>query len=485
MLSSRKSKVLALSLAQVISTIISLISGIIFTRTLSVNDYATYLQTFLAYDFAVPLLTLGLPSVLYYFLPKANGNERGIVLDNLLLLFAMGLIFSFFLALGGTSLLSKRFNNPNLEQTLTWMVAYPLYTFPVILGPILVIKDKIQLNTLYNVLTGLILTTSLIIACFWGHNYIYPILVRIIFPSILFPVTIYLSFKYLEPHWVKPNLKNMWTMLKFGVPFGLASVLGTLTMQLGNLIVSLLSTPEQFAIYSTGAKEVPVIGIITGSIAVVIMAEMAEKCHKRDMDAALQLFRKASTYSATILFPTMLFLLLYANSFIQLLFSQKYEASTIPFRIFLLSLPIRIVFYGAAFIALGKTKLVLYRSFGDLTINLILCYLFVKLIGPNGAAISTILTLYIWSVPYNLFTLAKSFNCRISYIIPFDRLRWIALVSVASGILSSIFLILDISHFQKFFLGGVIFFISYSILSLRFIPEYKEIASPFLKKLSL
>ena len=68
-MASNTSKVLALSSAQLVTTVVSVVSGVIFARYLSVLDYATYLQTFLAYDFVVPILTLGLPSALYYFLP--------------------------------------------------------------------------------------------------------------------------------------------------------------------------------------------------------------------------------------------------------------------------------------------------------------------------------------------------------------------------------------------------------------------------------
>ena len=93
-MSSRSTKVISLSLAQGIMTIMSIVSGMIFTRYLSVHDYATYLQTFLAYDFCVPFLTFGLPSALYYFLPGERNNQKGLVIDNLTLLIFSGLIFS-------------------------------------------------------------------------------------------------------------------------------------------------------------------------------------------------------------------------------------------------------------------------------------------------------------------------------------------------------------------------------------------------------
>ena len=89
---SRSAKVMSLSLARLVMSFTSVTSSMVFARYLSVEDYATYLQTFLAYDIAVPVLTLGLPSALYYFLPSHKGNEKGIVIDNMILLFFCGLL---------------------------------------------------------------------------------------------------------------------------------------------------------------------------------------------------------------------------------------------------------------------------------------------------------------------------------------------------------------------------------------------------------
>ena len=464
--------------------LVSIASGMVFARALEVTDYGTYLQTFLAYDFAVPLLTLGLPSSLYYFLPGAKERQKGMVLDNMLLLFFAGAIFSMFLILGGTELLAKRFNNPDLSITLRWMIFYPLYTFPIILGAILVINDKVNLNAAYNVITGVIFTVGLIISAVVTKSYEAPILVRILLPILFFPAAVYLSFKYVPGKWYKPDFSSMLQMIKFAVPLGLASVLGTLTLQLANMIVSFLCTPEVFAVYATGAKEVPFIGIITGSIAVVIMADMSQKCKEGDLKSALELFKKASVTSAYFLLPIMVFLLFYAESFIEVLYTDKYAGSVWPFRIFLFFLPIRIVYYGTAFIALGKTKAILYRSAISLILTAIFCYLFTLWLGFIGAAIATVIVSYIWSIPYNLITLSKEFKCKPLYLLPLKKLGIILVLSLISGIISAIFLLFHFSSFIVLLAGFSIFGITYVSISYKYQPEFKEIIAPVIYKIN-
>jgi len=176
--------------------------------------------------------------------------------------------------------------------------------------------------------------------------------------------------------------------------------------------------------------EIPVIGIVTGSITTVVFAEMAELCHKGDKAAALKLFHKASIKSACILFPTMCFLLATAEPFIILLFSEQYHASITPFVIYLFVLPIRIVIYGAALMALGMTRVILFRSIFDLVINCVLCFVLVQTIGYIGAAIATILTLYIWTIPFNLIKISYGFDIPWQKVLPFKDLLRVLVFSV-------------------------------------------------------
>jgi O-antigen/teichoic acid export membrane protein len=73
MSSSRTTKVIALSLGRGLTTLISLVSGMVMARVLSQAELATYRQTFLAYDIALPFLGLGVNQGIYYFLRRSDG----------------------------------------------------------------------------------------------------------------------------------------------------------------------------------------------------------------------------------------------------------------------------------------------------------------------------------------------------------------------------------------------------------------------------
>lgn len=383
--------------------IASIAFGMIASRWLSKHDYATVRQTFLAYEFAAPLLILGLPNALYYFLPREMQSKRGVVVDNMALLVGAGLLFSFFIAFGGHRLLAMRFDNPDLRATLPWLFPYPLLVMPIAgLAAVLVFADRTRTLAVYNVLSSLALTLAGIVAILVTKSYAMPVMVRVVIPAVFLPIALYLMFTAVPGAMRWPRWSSMVGMARYSVPLGLATTLGSITLQMHSVIVASLCTPEDFAVYINGAMEIPIIGIVTGSITTVVFAEMAELCAKGDKPAALQLFHKASLKSASILFPTMCFLLVTAKPFIIFLYSEQYQASVIPFVIYLFVLPIRIVVYGAALMALGMTRVILVRSILDLAINSILCFVLVKTIGYIGAAIATIITLYCWTIPFNL-----------------------------------------------------------------------------------
>ena len=107
-----------------------ILSAAILSRVLTVEGYATLRQTFLAYDAGEPLLQMGLPKALYYFLPGEKKRARGMLVENLLLLSLIGGAFGIFLTPGGNRILAWRFNNPALEHSLLLLAPYALVTLP-------------------------------------------------------------------------------------------------------------------------------------------------------------------------------------------------------------------------------------------------------------------------------------------------------------------------------------------------------------------
>ncbi len=487
-MASRRSKVFALSLGRGLNMAVQVIFGMVVARVLSMHDLATYRQTMLAYNFVMPLLTLGIPEAMYYFLSGATERRRGIILDNMALLLLMASVFTAFLLFGGTDFLANRFDNPDLRRTLRWFVFYPLLTFPSMsLTAVLIINEKVNISVILNFVLNFALTIALLISCVVTKSYVWPLYMKIVFAGITTIAMIIAVFSIVKDGFDWPRIGNMWKVLKFAAPLGFAGMLGTISMQLANVIVSSMCTPEEFAVYSNGAQEVPLVGMVTSAIATVILADMAVLCREGRKTEALELFRKAAVASAVVLFPLTLFFVVYAKDFIIFMFSEKYIGSTLPFIIYLLLMPIRIVVYQSAYIALGKTNAVMWRTIVGLFVSTLLIWFCVRIFGSVGAAIGSVLSVYLWGVPYNLVYLARQFNCSISYFFPWRQLAIIAMVSImAVSVAFTVTVCMQgVDSFLRMLSGATVFGIVYLAIGIRYVPDIKTVLRivPFVNRM--
>jgi O-antigen/teichoic acid export membrane protein len=252
-----------------------------------------------------------------------------------------------------------------------------------------------------------------------------------------------------------PMTKSMWSQLKYAVPLGLAGMIGKISLSLDKMIVSSMCTPEQFAVYVNGAIEIPLIGILTGSVMAVLIPDLVKIYKAAQYQELMELWHRAMVKCALFIFPIMIFLFVMAPEVMRVLFSVKYEASAVPFRIYLLLLPIRITTFGAIFMAAGKNTLILYRTIVGLLLNLVLSIILIKFIGAIGAAVATVIVIYVWNIPYCLFFIGKILHTGIFRIFPYQRLANILLIAVLPSIILGIGLVWDASDFVKVItLGG-------------------------------
>lgn len=467
---------------------INVITSVIIVRFLSKLEFATYSQTFLIYDLAYPVLTLGIPNVVLYFLPRIKKEEyKSMILNIMFLLFLLSIILSLFLILGGNMWISDKFNNPSLKTTLIYISLYPTLQFPLILDNILVNQNKLKFNIKFVTITSLVLGLSLIFSSMIYQSSNSLVISRILIALIVFPFNIYYSFKFIPNGSFKISLNKIKSILYIAIPLGLATMFDSITRQIGNILVSSTSIPEDYALYAIGAKEVPFIGVITGSISIVIMNELSHKISNEKINESKILFKKSISMSFMFLFPIMMLLILLSKEFIEIIYGPSYIESYSIFMIFLLILPLRSVYFGSVFIAAGKTREILIRSIISLIISVTSTYYLNMFWGSTGAAIGLVLTLYIWTTPYNLHGVKKIFKSK-------NVLDVLPVKNILSTILISSLSVLPIYIIKKYVVNTnaiIVFTICtilytsiYILISFLTINEFKQylISNYYVKK---
>lgn len=434
---SKSVKVAVLSLGNLLTAGITLLIFIIMSRLVSKDDYATYRQTFLAYQFAAPLLTLGLPSAIFYFLSVERERVRGRVVDILVISLSMGVFFFFFLLFGGERLLAWRFNNPRLLDTLMYLLPYGIFALPLggVISSILVATGRIGALSAFNVASRMLIGLGAIIpVCVLGSMES-SIIGQVAATGVALVAGLTLVICLSPSGSAAPDWSSIRSLALFAVPIGLADMLGRLSLQLDKVIVSSMCSLDDFAVYANGSIEIPAVGVITGSIASVIIVEMRKAAAEHKSDELIGLFRRAAGKSALFIMPVMAFLLINAELLITLCFSERYSQSASPFRIYLLLLPLRVVFFGSILTAIGKPKILVLGSAIALSSNLIFSILLVNMYGYIGAAWGTVLSTYANAVFYLIY-LAGYFHIRAAGVLPAVRMFGYFAVSAAVAAIS-------------------------------------------------
>jgi len=451
---SRTVKTGILASGNTITALVGVITVAVLARLLDPDAYATYRQTFLAYNFVAPIMLLGLPHALYYFLPVERHRPRAVVLENLFVLCFMGFLFSAFLLLGGNRLLALQFDNPELVHTLTLLVPFALLVLPAAsFTPCLMSRDRVVFAAIFNGARGLILLAAVVLACWYWRTPSAAIGGMVGANCLMSVVAIGFMLHVTRGGPPLPEWQGIKRQVVYSVPLGLAGMLGAINFNLDKIIVSSLCPPDVFAIFVNGAMRIPLVGILMSSASAVLLPEMTRSFKAKRPKEVIEVWKRAAKKIALVLLPCLAILMVVAEPVMRLLYSAKYIESAVPFRIYLLLLPTQIIEFGTIFLASGKSRLLLVRAGAAVAINLGLSLFLVHRIGPNGAAVATVTVLYLWSVPFSMIFIRRIFHVRLRHMLPYADMLKILIVSGIAALPALWLISLDVPDLALLALG--------------------------------
>jgi O-antigen/teichoic acid export membrane protein len=440
--------------------------GIVLARVLTQTEYGTYRQLFMIYTLMSSIFMIGLPQSVYYFVPKSEPTlQRKFLRQTLDVFTILGLLCSLILLLFRYDL-ARMFNNQDLTKTLLIYAFYPFFMFISQLYYIAMIGLQQTRNaagfTIFSVICDLLFILGIAIAT---KNMTY--VVAGIMLSV-FIQWLYARIK-LRPYTRVENkqiydlvlLKQQFT---FSLPIGISSIIGVVTAQLDKIVISSFFSPQQFAVFAVGAAELPFIFIISNSVNSVILPAMNQSSDRNQISA---LFNGAVRKNALILFPLFVFCFVFAPHIISLLYSDKYSSAVVFFRIYLLSMPMRIATYSILFQVCNKNKYIFTISGLILVLNVFLSILLIHIVGMKGPAISTITVTFLSVVMY-LILIRNRLKYSLSSIFPIKALVLTMLSSLTAGVVCILIIFLPVRLPIQLLVGALIFPIVYFIFGIKF-----------------
>ncbi len=395
MRSSITLRTLLLASGKALTALAALLATAALTRLLTKGDYATFKQVMLLYGIASPLLMLGVPKALLYFIPGETERLRGVLLDNLLLLVAGAAVFGVALTLGVDELVARRFNNPKVLDYAWLLVPYALCMFPAsAVGPALVALDRVRGLVLFNALSRMLLLGSVVGAAWYWRAPGPAVTAQVLWAAVMVAPAMWMIRSAAGGAKGGPSLPTAWKQLTFAVPLGLASLLGAISMQLDKLVVSSMCTNEQFAVYVTGAIQLPLVGVVTGALMAAVLPDMALLHKSGNPQGIVRLWRAVMEKAQLFLAPALGLTLAFGPEIARFLFGPDYEAAARPLRIYALMLPLRGAVYGSVLMATDNTRQVTVSALLGLLLNAALSVALVAWMGADGAAWATVLSTY-------------------------------------------------------------------------------------------
>lgn len=400
-----------------------LVFNMVIARVFTENLLGTYKHINLVMNIFSTVCTIGIPtavSCLYGTYDKGKKNK--LVSNTVMLLGGISVLSSIIIILFKRQLVLL-LNNPDI---LLYINILAVYVFIMIISSFLenlyisseqsVLLGKIYI--LYAIANFIVMILSVVV-----FNSLYLLIILIVSVELIRTIVMFFVIKRLENLIFDIDMGMLRPLLKFALPLGIVSIIQTINTYIDNLFISNNYTPDQYAAYANAAMDIPFVGIITVSIAAVILPRMAKEYKKnKNFKGVLEIWGDASKKTAVIMFPIFWIAILFSTGYIQFIFSEKYVISSTPiFIIYLLKFPLYCAVYGNVLVVFGKQKYVMYNSILGIILNIILNEIFINIFGICGPAVSTVIVQYI-VVILQLLQISKHSSVRFSKVMPFKDL---------------------------------------------------------------
>ncbi|WP_416327433.1 oligosaccharide flippase family protein [[Eubacterium] hominis] len=424
-------KSVVLSFCNVTTLIITMLISMIIARYRSLEENGIYTLIMLIVNTVISFAILGIPNSITYFVGKYKKKEDK---EHYIGMYYTAM-FTICLTVGillfiTTPIIADFYKNQALKDFRYIFLFLPLFLqITSTISDILISFEKIKLLIFYRMIYSiLLLMINVLMVIFkWDFSVYMFIYVCTLF-FLTFIVYFIIKIKLKVKKIVYFNKTLLLEILKFSLPMGVATIVGTLSLEVDKLFIAAKFSTEVLGMYGYMAKELPIVAI-TSSVTSVLLPAIAGMMNNGSQKEAIDLWKKSTiiTFSITMFFASGVFT--YASQVIEILYSSKYIDGITIFRIYTFSLLLRFTYFGLFFNCTGNSKKVMYFSIIGLLLNICFNYIFYSIFGIIGPAIATVVSLYITSF-LQLKGTAKLLTIKINELLPWRDFIYIFFLNV-------------------------------------------------------
>lgn len=432
-----------LTIGRVAERAVGFLSGMALVRLLTKDEYGSFLQIALLCQLATTFLLFGLPLSLFYFVPRAEpaGRKRVVLTIGGLIVAssaAGGLLLALF-----SPLVVRAFHNPLLEGLGILIGAYAFaYSLNTTIEPTLVSIQQTRRAGILAAVSGPVMLAATLLPAWqgWGIAAVYSAMLAVIVVRIAYVLGVVARMPGATSRGVEDGVP-LGALFAFALPLGFSSIAWQSNRQLDGFLVSFLFNPADYAVYARGAFEIPLVDLVPFTLANVILPRLVELWKSGERQRLLNLWTGTIRVSALLVFPAFAYCMLFAQEIIVTLFTPEYSGSVPIFRVYLLSLPLRLTHFSIVLQAIGDSRTVMRSTVWTLVINLALAPVLCLLVGPVGAAAGFAVS-QIFAVVYVLHTTRARTGFSLGELLPWPSLaRTAGIIAAVSAVVKVIGLV--------------------------------------------
>jgi O-antigen/teichoic acid export membrane protein len=230
------------------------------------------------------------------------------------------------------------------------------------------------------------------------------------------------------------RLESGWReQLRFCGPSGAAHVLVGLNKSMSSLVVAKLLGPIALAHYTIGTYMRPIITVLRNSLSDALLPEMSSQQRSHQRGDSLVLWRRMTVVAAILLVPAAVLLARFADTIVVTLFSEEYRTAVPVFQIYLLVLFREIFDFGVPLRAINRTAPLMYGNLVSLVANAVFLAILLPTVGLLGAAAAFIIARMIEAL-YQGQQTAKAYGIAARELVKWSDVGKVALAAALASI---------------------------------------------------
>ncbi|MDH3200870.1 MAG: oligosaccharide flippase family protein [Myxococcales bacterium] len=363
---------------------------IVVARLVSKTDFGILGEVLLIYSTAAVVLTVNLPAVVSFYLPKRPDEERYAIASRALnVMFGIAVVCS--VAFVATGLFAGAQGEGVLGHL--WAVAlFPLGDIPSrILPNLLIVEGRAKAAGVAGAIRAIALMVAVLLPLALGYG------IQTAFFSLSVAGLVLGAGTWWVVHHTYRGIAATTSpittrkMVSFALPLGAQEIVANLNNHVDKYLILFFFSEAVYAEYQAGSWQVPLIPSLAYAIGVAYAPLFAILYKEGKKVAAIQTWRRQALGSMLIVVPIAAIFVVSAEEIIALLFPAGYAPAADVLRIYSVLSMGRITAFGTILVAAGRPNLVLRAGVVSFLANVLISTPLVMTVGFLGPAIGTLL----------------------------------------------------------------------------------------------